>query len=71
LKSKEVSPIEVSAMNLCGAADEYFFHGKAVYEDRIGKLREIAQKHDISHATQALQLSFTDRLENWKKQNPE
>jgi hypothetical protein len=71
MKSKEVSPMEVSAMNLCGAADEYFFHGKSVFEDRIGKLREIAYEHDIGHATKALQLSFTDRLEIWKKQNPE
>jgi hypothetical protein len=70
LKSKEISPLEVSACNLCSAADEYFFHGRRVFQHKIVILRQIARDHDICHMTKPLEIDFDERLVKWRAQNP-
>lgn len=70
LKSKAVSPAEVSAANLCGAAESYFFHGRKEFDRVIPLLREISENHEYGYMTKALHATFDERLELWKSRNP-
>jgi hypothetical protein len=66
--SSFLSPEEHSAVNLDGAAREYFYHGKEVYEDRIEKLRQIAKIHNLFPFTRELNVSYEKRMLAWKNQ---
>lgn len=66
VKSKVVSPEEVSAANLVGAADSFFLHGRETFNTNIQKLRQISRIHNLDHMTHALTVDFDTRLEKWK-----
>jgi hypothetical protein len=64
LKSKAVTPLEVSSSNIDGALHEWFFHGKDIYEMRREQMKEIA--HNTGCLCRTLNLTFEDRVEEWK-----
>jgi hypothetical protein len=66
LRSQEVSPDEVSAANLVGAADSYFYHGRKVYDKNILKLREISTAHNYDRMTVKLAKTFDEKMQEWK-----
>lgn len=68
VRSQAVSPEEVSAANLVGAADSYFLHGRKEFGKQIVKLKEISRLHDLDHMTRKLNISFDDRLKHWYEQ---
>lgn len=67
LKSKAVTTMEQSICNIGGAAREFFFHGPEVYELRRQQLIVVAERHNILPLCPELQLSFDDRLQEWKE----
>jgi hypothetical protein len=56
VRSQAVSPEEVSAANLVGAADSYFLHGRKEFGKQIVKLKEISRLHDLDHMTRKLNI---------------
>lgn len=65
IKSKVVTPMSVSAMNLDGALREWFYHGPTIYENRREQVSKIALKANL--AVPGLLLSYQDRVEAWRE----
>jgi len=65
-KNPVLTPDEACATNLCNAAREYFYHGQAVYEDRIVKLKNIAQATGLAHMCgDELDSTYSARVNQW------
>jgi hypothetical protein len=64
LKSKVVSPRDVSAMNIEGALREWFFHGEEKFELRRSQMQQIAQRAGL--IVRDLDKDYTSRVEEWK-----
>lgn len=65
--SKSVLSEELAcAINIDTAAREWFNHGRDVYENRRCQLQKIAKAAEIDHLCSDLNLTFDDRVENWK-----
>lgn len=65
LKSKAVTPEEVSAQNIDGALREWFYHGRDVFEMRRAQMKEVAQRTGMLCRT--LEQDFDDRVAEWKE----
>jgi hypothetical protein len=65
MKSKVVSPLTVSAMNLSGAMREFFFHGRRTYEFRQEQMKKIAKKANLS--VPDLDITYDERVAQWKE----
>jgi hypothetical protein len=63
MKSKVVSPLSVSAMNLSGAMREFFFHGRKTYEFRQEQMIRIAEKANL--AVPDLSITYDERVAQW------
>lgn len=67
LKSKAVSPLDQSAMNIDGALREWWQYGKETYEMRRQQMTQVASKAKISHMCTQLDVSYEDRLALFKE----
>jgi hypothetical protein len=66
--SKSLTKEEHAAACIVGAVSEYFQHGRAVYEDRIEKLRQVIQLSQIEAYIPDRRLPSFDEMEyNYKK----
>jgi len=65
VKSKVVSPINVSCQNIDSALREWFFHGREVYEMRRKQMEQIADIHDLPCA--GTELSYNERVIQFKE----
>lgn len=66
LKSKAVTTAEQAIANLNGAAREFFFHGRDVYDRRCAQLQRVASEHGYQGYCQDIYVSFDDRLQAWR-----
>lgn len=66
IKSKAVTTAEQAIANLNGAAREFFFHGRAVYNTRCAQLQQVAAEHGYQGCCQDIYMSFDDRLQAWR-----
>ena len=66
VKSKVVSPKDVSAMNVEGALREWFFHGEEIFEKRRAQMKMIAARGDLH--VRGLDDDYDTRVEAWKEQ---
>lgn len=66
LKSKHLTNVEVSAFNLEGASREWFLHGKGVFDEKQKLLQLVAQRANIQHMCEGINVSFEDRVLAWK-----
>lgn len=69
LKSKTETPENVAASTCSSALCEWFLHGRAVYEDRVSKLRRVAEETGISARVHGLNWSYEDRKQMWIQKN--
>lgn len=53
------------AQNIDTALQEFFFHGREVYEERREQLIEVANDGSVSHLCLGLEKSFDDRVGDW------
>lgn len=60
------SPNEMSAENIDTALLEWFNHGPEIYEQRRQQMKQVAEKCGIIHMVRTLDLTYEDRVENWK-----
>jgi hypothetical protein len=67
LKSKAVSPLDQSAMNIDGALREWWQYGKEMYEMRREQMTRVAEKANITHMCTELSVSYEDRLALFKE----
>lgn len=67
LKSKAVSPLDQSAMNIDGALREWWQYGKEMYELRRAQMTQVAEKANITHMCNELNVSYEDRLALFKE----
>lgn len=65
LKSKVVSPISVSCMNIDSALREWFFHGKEIYEFRREQMKQIADIHQLP--CEGIDMSYEDRVQAFQE----
>lgn len=65
VKSRVVSPINVSCQNIDSALREWFFHGRDVYEMRRKQMTEIADIHDLPCA--GIDVSYDERVIQFKE----
>ena len=54
------------AKNLDTACREWFNHGRDVYEMRRDQLLEVAERANIAHLCEELNVTYDGRVENWK-----
>jgi hypothetical protein len=64
---KDLMLEQVAAINLDGAAREWFNHGPEVYEKRRVQMKEVGTRAGILHMTNDLDLTYEDRVEAWKE----
>jgi hypothetical protein len=57
----ETSVEEIASSNIDGALDEWFFHGKKVFENRQQILIKIAEKYRLNSLCNRLYLSYDER----------
>lgn len=65
IRSKVVTPEQVSVMNLAGASREFFYHGRDVYEMRQQQLLDIATKSGLPAID--LNISYDQRVIDWRE----
>jgi hypothetical protein len=56
---------EAAAVNIAGALNEFFHHGREVYEKRRAQLCKVADYHKITHLVHGLDLEYDDRISLW------
>ncbi|APG78558.1 hypothetical protein 1 [Wenzhou picorna-like virus 32] len=65
-KGAPLSCEEACAQNIDTGLQEWFNHGKAVYEERRAQMTEVAQRAHISHMCRNLSKSYEDFVEEWR-----
>nr|APG78883.1 hypothetical protein 1 [Wenzhou picorna-like virus 5] len=66
LLSKELTLAMHSAQNIESSLHDWFYYGRDVFEDRRGKLRQVAQECKIEHLCPALEISYDKRVNHWR-----
>lgn len=66
-KGSPLSEEFACAVNIDTALSEWFNHGEEVYEHRRSQLKEVADKSNIRHFCEKLDLSYSDRVDIWKQ----
>jgi hypothetical protein len=66
LRSKSISTTEQSMQNIDGALREWFFHGREVFDRRLGQMRNVAREAGIEHGCRTLNMGYDDRVRQWK-----
>lgn len=64
LKSKVVTPEDVSGFNIESGLREWFYHGREVYEFRRSQMKEVVEKTGVF--VRDLDKTFDDRVKDWK-----
>lgn len=67
LKSKALTREQQAMQNIDGSLREFFFHGRAKYEQRRAELRRVAESADIAHGCRELDVTYEDAVERWKE----
>lgn len=67
LKSKTETKESVAAATCASALSEWFLHGREVYDDRVEKLRRVAEEANISKRVHGLYKTYDQRKEEWLK----
>lgn len=67
MKSDEMTPEEIAAQNICGAANSWFFHGREIYDKRTTQLRAVAEASNLTHLTTALDVPYDAKVDKWRK----
>jgi hypothetical protein len=67
MKSKFMSPSELSATNIDNSLREMFLHGREDYEDFRTKITKVAQEAELDHLCSNLTKPFDDCLIAWKE----
>ncbi|APG78893.1 hypothetical protein 1 [Beihai picorna-like virus 1] len=67
LRSKAVSMEDQSAQNIDGALREWWQYGKQRYEMRRDQMREVATRAGISHLCNELEVTYEQRMEDFKE----
>jgi len=73
-EKNEVNTEETAcALNIDTALSEWFNHGEEKYEHQRKLMTEVAQRAGISHICTGLDLTYSDRVNNWicKYRNPD
>jgi hypothetical protein len=65
-KNPPSSEEHACGLNIDTALREWFNHGKEIYEERRGQMKEIATRAKITHLCDELDLSYEDRVEKWQ-----
>ena len=65
IKSKVVTPTEVSAMNIGGAMREWFFHGREIFDKRLVQMKLVAEKANLP--IPELEVTYDQRVEAWRE----
>nr|ASM94055.1 hypothetical protein [Barns Ness breadcrumb sponge aquatic picorna-like virus 3] len=68
LLSKNLTMETHSAENIESSAYDWFYYGRDVYNDRVEKLKLVAEKSGISHLCPALDISYDKRVARWRHQ---
>lgn len=55
------------AQNIDTALREWFNHGQEIYEMRQQQMREIARKAEIAHLCTELNVTYADRVKEWRE----
>jgi hypothetical protein len=66
LASSSVTPEELAGGNIDGALREWFFHGREVFDKRLKQMQEIVKKAGIAHHCSDIDVSYDQRLAEWK-----
>jgi hypothetical protein len=66
LLSKELTLAMHSAQNIESSLHDWFYYGRDIFEDRRGKLRQVAQDCEIEHLCPALEVSYDKRVNHWR-----
>lgn len=66
MKSKDVGAQNIAAQNIDGALNSWFYHGKELFEMRRKQMREVAEKADLNHMVQTLEVDYEMRVDEWK-----
>jgi hypothetical protein len=67
MSSAHATEREIVADNINSSIDDWFAHGREVYEERRAQLRKVAEEHDLLVECQKLRLSFDDQVTRWKE----
>lgn len=67
VKSKSLTPSELSATCIDGALREWFYHGKSVYEMRKTQMQSIASMANIAHLCKMLEVPFETQCARWRE----
>lgn len=65
-KNAPLTEAHACAINVDTALREWFNHGRDVYEHRRTQMIEIAEKGDIKHLCQELNVTYEERVITWK-----
>ena len=57
----------VSHQTIAGALGEWFLYGREVYDEKHAQMREIAEIHGITKFVPNLDLTYDDRLAEWRR----
>lgn len=66
-KGDDRLPAEKAGELIDGALREWFFHGRDVFERRLGEMRDIAEEVKITRHVLTLDLTFDERVLAWKQ----
>jgi hypothetical protein len=66
LKSKHVTTLQQSQMNIDGALREIFLHGKDEYETLRAQLKEVAARNNV-HGCLMLDVTYEDHMQKYKE----
>lgn len=66
MKSKDVGAQNIAAQNIDGALNSWFYHGRELFEMRRKQMKEVAEKADLNHMVQTLEVDYEMRVDEWK-----
>lgn len=66
LKSRVLTPEELSADCIDGAMREWFFHGRDVYEMRQAQMEKVAELAGIDHMCHMISVPFDHQVARWR-----
>lgn len=65
-KNAPITEEHACGQNIDTALREWFNHGETVYEERRAQMIEVARRARITHLCKELDVSYVDRVEQWR-----
>jgi hypothetical protein len=65
-KGCPLTPAEACAQNIDMGLQEWFNHGRNVYEERRMQMQEVAKRHQLDHMCRNLDVTYDSMVEIWK-----